>query len=368
MSAAAVFDIRTLMPERLIQRAAQAGIVFEKLEKADGRTLKAHVRAHDVKTLKELLDGLKIEYSYVYRRRLMGFVRERPALLLSVALCACLLYMLAGRVWIIDVGGFEGMSEILSGRGVSAGIKRDEIDVSALSKALMAQMPEYAFVSVKLSGVKLTVRPVYADEAPTVFDLRDSRDIVSDRDCVILSVDALAGTPVVKVGDTVRKGDVLISGTERKTPDGETSSVRAAGVVSVRTWTRAEARVALNSKEKRYTGRTSMQADIISPIWSHRLFGENPFAAADAKTARLAICGLFLPANVVRTEWLEYVYADEAIPESNAKAVSEALAIAKARKLAPQGAVESDMFVSSEIKTDGGAEAVAVIEWICEIS
>ncbi len=367
MSAAAVFDIKTLMSEKLIQRAARAGVRFVKIEKTDARTLNAHVRARDINTLKKLLDELKIEYTYHYCRRFSRFLRERPALLASVFACCCLLYMLAGRVWIIDVGDAPRLAEFLSGRGVTAGVKRDLVDVSALSKALMAQMPEYAFVSVKLSGVKLTVRPVKADEAPHVFDLSDSRDIVSDRDAVILSVDALAGTPAVKAGDTVRRGDVLIAGTERKTPDGETYAVRASGVVMARTWTRADASVALYSREKLYTGRESVQADIVSPIWSRRLFGDNPFAAADKKTVKLAIGGLFVPANIVRTEWLEFQYVNASVPESGAKAVSEALALAKARFLAPPDALESDIFLSADISPDGFARAVAVVEWICEI-
>jgi hypothetical protein len=54
-------------------------------------------------------------------------------------------------------------------------------------------------------------------------------NIVADRDCVIEEITVVKGTPVVKVGDTVRRGDLLISGII-ETENG-TEYVRAEGTV-----------------------------------------------------------------------------------------------------------------------------------------
>jgi similar to stage IV sporulation protein len=82
--------------------------------------------------------------------------------------------------------------------------------------------------------------------------------IVAAKDGIIEKVLPLRGEAVVKVGDTVSKGDVLISGSVSLSGgDGEEKKllVRAKGIVKARVWYRESVEVPLVESVKTYTGR-----------------------------------------------------------------------------------------------------------------
>lgn len=367
------FVIRTAMAERLISRAAEEGVRFERLSRPDARTLDAWVNAADEKRLRALLDGFSIEYRAAEAAglvRFARFLRKRAALLPSVAAALILVFALSARIWVVDVQNARDADAVLlalSDMGVRPGVSKKSLDFEALSRRLEARLPEYAFFGVKASGVYLMVDARAADKAPEVYARADARDLTASDDGVVLRVDAAAGRALVRPGDTVRRGDVLIAGEERVSASGETERVRAQGSVIARLWTEGFAVIPLTREERLRTGRASESVKLVTPFFEKRLSGNNPFADYETERETMAVVGLFLPASLVRETAFELKNSRVSLEASCAKAAAEAFARARARKSAPEGAAETGFLCEAEAR-DGVMRARCAMEWEKEIA
>ena len=374
MSAGRVrYIVRTAMAEKLISRASEEGVRFEYLSRPDARTLDAWVNAADGRAFSALLDGLSIEYRVAGAEgfaRLARFLRRRVALIPSAAAAVAVVIALSMRIWVVSVSGAgdeAAVRRVLGDLGVRPGARKSAVDVSALSRQLEAALPEYAFFGVKASGVYLLVDARAADEAPQVYERADARDLVADADGVVLRVNTAAGRALVKPGDTVRKGDVLIAGEERVSASGDTRRVRAQGSVTARLWTEGFSRFPLAREEKTRTGRVSQRVTLVTPFFEKCLSGADAFEDCETERETMAVVGLFLPAKLVRETRYECGRTTKEEDVRALEAAAKARAVACARACAPDGAREADMFC--ECETRGGELRVrCAIEWEKEIA
>ncbi len=144
--------------------------------------------------------------------------RKRAAFVLGFLLSMGLLYGLSLFVWEVRIEGETSLvAENLLSRIEEAylplGTLKSKVDCSGLEQALRKDFSEISWVSCELKGTVLTVhleegsatRPPYKEERPG--------DLVASEDARITKMVTRQGTPVSKLGDEVKKGDILISGT-----------------------------------------------------------------------------------------------------------------------------------------------------------
>lgn len=367
------FEIRTSMTARLLERCMEREIPIERAEDADAHGFAAWVSDGNEARMRALLDELHVPYRIRGARgaaRVRRFLRARAALLPALCACAALLYLLSGRVWVISVSGADeaAIVETLETLGVRPGVGKRALRMDAIGMALSAAHPEYAFFGVKAEGVCLSVRARRADEAPDVYALSDAGDLVADEDAVIVSVSVLAGQARVKPGDTVKRGDVLIAGEERRSVDGETRPVAASGSVVARTWTKGESEAGTYAVQRRYTGRTRVRSGIETPFFTLSDSDSDAFARFDAQTASTDIAGLFVPVRVVQT--LEREYEEVRVPLSGdaAERIAFARALAEARGRAKAGARETRVRVQYDTRSEDVVRAAVAVEWTREIA
>lgn len=348
-------------------------IPIERAEDADAHGFAAWVSDGNEARMRALLDELHVPYRIRGARgaaRVRRFLRARAALLPALCACAALLYLLSGRVWVISVSGADeaAIVETLETLGVRPGVGKRALSMDAIGMALSAAHPEYAFFGVKAEGVCLSVRARRADEAPDVYALSDAGDLVADEDAVIVSVSVLAGQARVKPGDTVKRGDVLIAGEERRSVDGETRPVAASGSVVARTWTKGESEAGTYAVQRRYTGRMRVRSGIETPFFTLSDSDSDAFARFDAQTASTDIAGLFVPVRVVQT--LEREYEEVRVPLSGdaAERIAFARALAEARGRAKAGARETRVRVQYDTRSEDVVRAAVAVEWTREIA
>lgn len=150
--------------------------------------------------------------------------RHIPSLIALVFAVA--LFFLSGETVLdIRVTGNESLSEAevsaaLGESGFSVGRLWSRVDTDAVALDVLAREKGISWLSINRRGAVAYVEIVEStgdaipppDTAPV--------NIVAAFDCVIDEITVTSGTPVVRVGDTVRRGDLLISGiveTERGT-------------------------------------------------------------------------------------------------------------------------------------------------------
>ncbi len=142
--------------------------------------------------------------------------RYRWGLLAGAAIFCALLYFLSGSVWTVTVSGNKKITEeqiidMLREAGIREGTRINSLDEENTAQQIILKHPELSWLSINPMGTTLYVdvkERVYAPEVkPT-----QPQNIIAMCDGVITSVRANSGDALVKEGDAVTKGQVLISG------------------------------------------------------------------------------------------------------------------------------------------------------------
>ncbi|MGI6643339.1 MAG: sporulation protein YqfD [Bacillota bacterium] len=139
-------------------------------------------------------------------------VRRRPAIVWAMVFIIGMFVYLSGSVWSVEVKGTEKIAtetilEAARKGGLTTGVRRKDIppDIDAV---IIREVPQLSWAYVHCQGTRAIIevaeksRP--ASEGPG--------DVVAVKDGVIESVLVHSGVPVVRPGDTVQKGSLLIAG------------------------------------------------------------------------------------------------------------------------------------------------------------
>ncbi|MDE6472775.1 MAG: sporulation protein YqfD, partial [Clostridia bacterium] len=227
--------------QRLLNKFSEKNIDVFKVQIFDNK-MSFRLEDSALKQAKEIMDKMAIEYSVESRggKYLAGKMTLRylsmiiPAILV-VAVLAFLTKVCFTVEIIADNGQLrEEISYILAENSVKPFTLKDKIDTSKLSYEISKNIDEVGFANCYFDGgvLKVEVKKVHVKEEQDVYD-----EIVADRDCIITKVLVFSGTALVKVGDVVKKGDVLIAGYVDSMPedpeneDNERFIVNADGLV-----------------------------------------------------------------------------------------------------------------------------------------
>ncbi len=135
--------------------------------------------------------------------------------------CCILFWCLASRfIWDIQIEGNYALTEdvlmdYLEEHGVHTVMKKSALDIEALEQELRQDYDLITWTSAKLQGTTLLIHikendmPVYDDRAQ---EGERGMDLVAEKDGVVTYMITRSGVPCVSRGDTVSKGDILVSG------------------------------------------------------------------------------------------------------------------------------------------------------------
>lgn len=166
-------------------------------------------------------------------------IRKRYVLLFGFFICFAILYGLSQFIWFVDMTGQEVIAEehlrnVLQEEGLKIGALRKDLDTKQIEKKVMNQFPQLGWISIEVKGTRAFVQLVEKTE-PTPQD-KKAAHVIAGRDGLITEIVVIQGQARVKKGDTVKKGDVLISGKWTDPVDGSEKTVRAQGIVKARVW------------------------------------------------------------------------------------------------------------------------------------
>ena len=186
------------------------------------------IRARDFATFKAHADG-RIRYSASGPFGLPGVLlrqKRRLPVVITALVALVLTIFLSTLIWDIrivteDTVDSDAIIATLSDNGFSVGSSWGSVDKESVEVALLSGLPEISWVSINRRGTVayVEVRRSHAALPPSPEDYVAS-NIVASCDGVIEEINVSRGRAMVKVGDVVKKGDILISGvidTERDT-------------------------------------------------------------------------------------------------------------------------------------------------------
>ncbi len=137
-------------------------------------------------------------------------------------LCCLVFWMLTARyIWNIEIEGNyvltdDVLLDYLEENKIHVSMKKNELQIEELEKALREKYDVITWTSVQLKGTTLLISikenemPVYEQNDQT--DTEKGTDLIAARSGTVSYIITRSGVPQVALGDTVEKGDVLVSG------------------------------------------------------------------------------------------------------------------------------------------------------------
>lgn len=304
-----IIQMEGISSAKLLKRMGEAGIRVRSATRVGPNTLRLTIPSRRFFELHKLSRGLRVRVHILKRggfRFVLKKLYRRPVLWAGGTAVLIALTVLSGRIWVIRIEGAKRIdpaeiTQKLGECGIRPGAALNGPILITAAEDLTAQIRDAAKIALDREGVLLRVSVNEAlTETPKKTDAVPA-DVIADKDGVVLSILVMRGQARVKVGDRVRAGDVLISGTVHYKDEAYETS--ADGVVTAAVEYRAECGVPERITEARETEETETvrvlrlagwEIDRTQPSFEHyritdtRTVSVSPFAPVyiDLMTAR----------------------------------------------------------------------------------
>lgn len=258
-------------PERVINMAMMRGIYLWDIRQEKDGCFYLKIRVGGYKALRHLVRRNECKVKIVKKRGfpfvLMRY-KKRKVLALGIIFFCIVLYTLSSFVWFVEITGnerveLEKVISVVEANGLRVGVFKSSIDSENIKFQLLKNVPELSWVNIRIKGTKAIVEVVEKSTNPLSEDAHVG-DIIAAMEGEIEELLVLSGTSLVKEGEKVKKGQVIISGLEYPhiilnedgtySPGGEPQMVRARGVVRARVVREIIGECMLNEEENIDTG------------------------------------------------------------------------------------------------------------------
>ncbi len=216
-----ILQVEGLSLARLLRRISEQGIRIRKVRQDGEGRIRFAIGLRSFFKLHRLKQGLKLRIRVTERRGfpfLLARMRKRPVLCIGALLVLIALGFASQRIWMIRVEGNETIAadEILSlldEHGLHIGARPKGPVLITAANDLSARIHDAAWIGLDREGVTLKVSVVEALPESEKRRTAVPSDLMASKDGVVTGIVVLHGQAHVKVGDKVKEGDVLISGT-----------------------------------------------------------------------------------------------------------------------------------------------------------
>lgn len=214
-------EIRGDIAEKLLNICAKNGIPLWNIKRR-GEVIRCYIAVGDFKRLPRLIikSGLRV---HILDRYGLPFFTERYkkryGIPVGAAVFFAFLTFMSGFVWSVEAAGNGNISEneiIAECRelGITEGMRKGEISPASAKLQLLLKDNRLSWCAFNIEGCYLTVDVTEAKKKEE--DNSVPTNLKAAADGIIKKIDVTAGNCIVKVGDTVAAGDILVSGIEER--------------------------------------------------------------------------------------------------------------------------------------------------------
>jgi similar to stage IV sporulation protein len=206
-------------PERFINLCCNKQIFIWNLIQVD-EGYQFCILARNYKRLKPIARKTKI-VPKIKRKRGLVFIlhryRKRTGFFAGVVLCMLLIYIMSLNIWDISIlGGSkytpETMIKFLNENQVYTGIQKKRVDCQEIEETIRLTYKDIGWVSAEIRGTRLIIKLTETNMPAPAKPAIEPSHIIATKDAIIKDIITRSGTPMVKIGDVVKKGDILVSG------------------------------------------------------------------------------------------------------------------------------------------------------------
>lgn len=206
-------------PEKILNFCLWENIPIWGIERKEGTVSFSLARVHRAHLFSFSLIKGKETLSVTYRGlpAIAYRYRKRYGLMAGGVLSALMLYIGTGLVWSLEIPTGQAVPaavirEQFFEAGIRPGARIASFDPEESALQFQVEHPEYSFVSLNVIGTKVVAELRCQSEKGQIEDSGEKCNIVAKKSGKIVRFEVLDGTVMVKRGELVPEGALLISG------------------------------------------------------------------------------------------------------------------------------------------------------------
>lgn len=248
--------------EKFINICRQNEIFLWGIKREKASIMHTNISIKDFKKIKRITKQINCRVHIERKKGLPFFLdryKKRKIFVIGLIAILLIIFGTSNFVWNIEVVGNEKINkdeliQELKEQGLEIGTPKRKINKNEIINTIRLKRNDVSWVGINIKGTNVTVKIVETEEKPEIINQDEYCNIVANKDALIQKIDSTKGTSVVKEGDLVKKGSILIGGWM----EGKYTGVRyvhGAGKVIGKVWYTETARVQLKEEKTEKTGK-----------------------------------------------------------------------------------------------------------------
>ncbi len=346
------FSVENGSPERFYTNCARAGLYLWNI--APSPRGGACIAVHCYHLLRPIAHraGCRLR---VRERRGLPFLlyhtRGHCGLWAGGAAFLLIFYFLSLHIWCVNVSGNSTVSapqleNVLASAGLSQGTLKSSVNPKALAEKAMLRFPQIRWMSINLRGSSAEIVVQEKTVKPQISDLKGVCNIKASVTGQVLSMKVYAGSPMVKKGDAVVEGQLLVSAVVVDQMGGSTLT-HASAVVTAETKHTLKAEIPLRFQRTIPTGHKLCRRnfDVFGACLPGSILGK-PHGTWHvlAQKFDVSLFGTPLPLGMYEEQWEEVRNENASRTSEEAEALAEKQIDEQAKQLLKGGRVTGRKF------------------------
>ncbi len=219
LNVSSTFSVKGLNQDRLINDLVKKGVEVKNVRKSSNKFMKITINKAEEKkffaitknmcyNIKKVAEGGKLYFIY--------FLTKNLGLVVGCLLMAVLLTISNGYIYSVDYTGSgrvvqAEVQEFLTQKGITKYTRFSDINLKRLSAEILASNQKLSFVECTKNGNRLNVELALSNGADKV-GLGALSEIKAEATGVIEDIKVYRGTALVRAGEAVSKGEVIVGG------------------------------------------------------------------------------------------------------------------------------------------------------------
>lgn len=211
--------IHGVSPERFINLCCNKRILLWDLREDEG-TYYFHITVKNYRKLRPIAKKTGL-IPRIHKKHGLPFLlyryRKHKGFFIGAAICVIFVYIMSLFIWDISFEGGskytpELMLKFLKEQNVYTGMRIADVNARGIEEEIRLHYKDIGWVSAEVRGTRLIIKITETNMPAPADPARQPSHMIATKDGIIQGIITRTGTPKVKPGDVVKKGDILVSG------------------------------------------------------------------------------------------------------------------------------------------------------------
>lgn len=358
-------EIEGYFIERFMNMCTSQKIFLWNLKRPKTTIMKANVSIQDFKRLRKIAKQTKCRIKIGEKKGipfLFKRYKKRKIFLLLFLIVIIGIITLSNFIWNIDIEGTEEIEKqeiekLLLENDLKIGKSKIGLDTKKVIDQIRLKRDDIAWVGIEIRGTNAIVKIVEADLKPEIIPEEEFCNIVATKEGMIVKVSAQNGTPLVKEGDIVTKGALLVGGWLEGKYTGM-RYVHANGEVQAKVWYSEKVKIPLNQTKKEVTGneekKYSVKINNFEINLSKRVSKFKNYDTIEKNKKLKLFSDFYLPIEIKEITYQEYQNKDVSYSQEEA----QQMAIQQAQKKLDEQIEDKNSIKDKKVQNKNNKEYV----------